>query len=101
MGLSPGKDTAMPRQHEDDQVTLIDEVGKESTWRLLDEVTVADKTYHLAEEVGADPDDACCIFRAELEDGEEVLAELDDEAEFDLVAAAFKAKGGTELDAVR
>lgn len=94
----------------DDLVTLTDEEGNAHDFIVIDAFHVEDKRYVVllpvydseddGEEAGLDYDEEeeVYIFRVEMDEekGEEVLVELDDEAEWERVAAAWE----TRMDAL-
>lgn len=85
-----------------DLVILIDEEGNEHEFELIDRFQVDQNEYavlvpalYLDEEDEEDPDqidyeDEAFIFRIDLEEGEETLVEVEDEAEWNSAAAVWE-----------
>ncbi len=82
-----------------DIVILVDEEGEEHNFALVDRFSVTGKDYAVLvpviyledEEEGDELDfeDEAYIFRIDLEEGEETLVEVEDEVEWDKVAAVW------------
>jgi uncharacterized protein YrzB (UPF0473 family) len=90
----------------DDMLTLVDEEGEEHNFFVLEILEVDGKSYAVLapedddedmDDLDDDPDDDeddedgsdAFIFRIEMKDGDEQLVTVDDEEEFDRVAAAL------------
>jgi uncharacterized protein YrzB (UPF0473 family) len=83
----------------DDLLTLVDEEGEEHNFLVLEVLEVDGKSYAVLapedededdEDADEDEDDGdAFIFRIEMKDGAEQLVTVDDEEEFDRVAAAL------------
>ncbi len=80
--------------NEDEVITLVDEDGKEHQFALLDVIEVDENEYAIlipAEDGDAEEADEAVILRMEEdEEGNEVLVDIDDEAEFERVATAWE-----------
>lgn len=78
-----------------DLYTLIDEEGKEQTFELLDAIEEGDERYFALipyfEESGdlLQDDGELVILKAQMEGDEEILASIDDDAEFERIGAMF------------
>ncbi|HHX87281.1 MAG TPA: DUF1292 domain-containing protein [Firmicutes bacterium] len=95
---------------ESDLVTLVDEQGKEHDFIIEDIFEYQDKRYavlvpfiadELPEEEQEEDDLEAYIFRIELEEGEEVLVEVENEKEWEQAASWWenlRQDLGTELD---
>lgn len=92
-----------------DLVVLIDEEGNEHDFALVDRFQVELKDYAILvpvlylddglEDDDIDFEDDAYIFRIELDDGDEVLVEVEDEVEWNLVAALWEERmQGMELE---
>lgn len=78
-------------EREDDmeeKIMLVDDTGVEREFELVVSFDIEDKTYVLLSE-NEESDDVFPFVVTEDEDGE-VLMPVEDEAEFDLVAAAYE-----------
>ena len=79
---------------EDEVITLVDEDGKEHQFALLDVIEVDENEYAIlipAEDGDAEEADEAVILRMEEDDeGNKVLVDIDDEAEFERVATAWE-----------
>ncbi len=78
-----------------DLYTLVDEDGKEQAFEMLDAIEEEGQKYFAlipyhenAEEV-LDDDGELVILKSEMVDGEEMLASIDDDAEFDKIGEIF------------
>lgn len=85
----------------DNLVTLTDEEGNEHDFAVIDAFLVDEKRYAIllpvyeeedGDDMEIDVDDDAYIFRVEMDDetGEETMAEVDDEEEWERVAAAWE-----------
>ncbi len=94
--LHVGHDHDAEHEHisEDEVITLVDEDGKEHQFALLDVIEVDENEYAIlvpAEDGDAEEADEAVILRMEEDDeGNEVLVDIDDEAEFERVATAWE-----------
>ncbi len=84
-------------------LSLTDEDGVEHEFEILDELDVDDKHYVAlipAEESAEDEEEEgqLIVLRSEEEDGEEYLAYIEDEEEFNRVAAMFVERLSEEYD---
>lgn len=73
-------------QHEQDQIVLVDEEGKEHTFTIIDVVMVDDNRYALLQPTDADEEEGAYLFRIDTEDGEDKLVVVEDDEEFERVA---------------
>jgi uncharacterized protein YrzB (UPF0473 family) len=83
-----------------DIVVLVDEEGNEHDFALVDRFQVDLSEYailvpvlYLEEEIGTDDidlEDEAYIFRIDLDEGEEILVEVEDEIEWNQVAAIWE-----------
>ena len=78
-------------------ITLVDENGEETEFEVIDSIEQPDGTEYLAlVPVHDDPDDVLqdngdlIILKVIMEDGEEVLEAVEDDAEFEKIGAIFK-----------
>jgi len=75
--------------------TLVDEDGVEQTFEMLDAMEVDDKRYFALLPVYDDPqeqleaDGEIVILTSEMVDGEEMLASIDDDDEYDRIGNMF------------
>ena len=79
-----------------DMVTLIDEDGKELNFELLDALEIEGKRYVVLQPLdpeateGAVEEDEAIILRLETdENGEEIFANIEDDAEWDMVVNTY------------
>ncbi len=85
-------------------LSLTDEDGNEHEFEILDELDVDDKHYIALlpaseEDFEDDEDDGqLIVLRSEEEDGEEFLAYIEDEEEFNRIAAMFVERLSDEYD---
>ncbi len=97
-------DKAMqPEEEEGIFCTLTDEDGKEIDFEVIGEAEIDGAYYYAMEPVGAENSDDGIIEYVLLkkdtdEDGEEVFVTIDDEDEFDKVAAYFDEMFDDEAD---
>ena len=83
--------------HEEDfdvqLVTLIDEDGNEQDFEVIEIFEVDGKEYvAIAPPLGEEDDDEVMVFRLEVDgNGEELLHDIEDDAEWDKVADAYMA----------
>ncbi len=78
-----------------DLYTLVDEEGVEQTFELLDVMEVEDNTYYAlvpyaenSEDI-LDGSDELVVLKMEEVDGEELLASIEDDDEFDRIGQMF------------
>lgn len=91
----------MSEQAADDIIVLTDEEGQEHEFTVVDVLAVEGKEYAvlLPSEEQDEEEEEAVILRVETdENGSEVLVDIDDDAEFDKVAAAWQEMLGEELD---
>lgn len=75
--------------------TLVDEEGKEQVFEMLDAMEEGDEKYYAMVPYFENPDDLIesdgelVILKSEYVDGEEMLASIDDDDEFDRIGAIF------------
>src|SRR5579875_276229 len=77
---------------DDDHVVLTDEDGKEHSFEVVDVIEVEGSEYAILtpEEEGEESGDEAVIFRIDHDDdGDEVLVEIEDNEEWERVAAAY------------
>ena len=80
---------------DEDHVILTDEDGKEHTFEVVDVIEVQGKEYAILapaedEEEELDPSGEAMIFRIDHDgDGEQVLVEIEDDEEWERVAAEY------------
>lgn len=77
---------------DDDLLTLLDEDGQEHSFIVLEILDVDGQSYAIlapAEDADDDDEGEAYIFRIETEDGDDRLVTVEDEEEFDRVAAAL------------
>lgn len=78
-----------------DLYTLVDENGIEQTFELLDAMEIDDERYFALVPYAEKPEDALegsdelVILKAEMVDGEELLASIEDDEEFDRIGQIF------------
>ncbi len=78
-----------------DLYTLMDEEGNEQTFELLDAAEVDGQRYFALVPYFDDPDDLLqddgdlVILRSEIVDGEEMMASIDDDEEYDRIGSMF------------
>lgn len=78
-----------------DLYTLVDEEGVEQVFEMLDAMEIGDDKYYAMVPYFENPDDLIeanselVILKSEYVDGEEMLASVDDDDEFDKVGAIF------------
>lgn len=76
-------------EFDEDTLVLIDEHGVEHEFVLLDQLEVDNKQYVVVMPTEGS-DDAAFIFKVEVdEDGEEYLFDIEDDDEYERVAAAY------------
>lgn len=87
-----------------DLYTLVDEEGKEQTFEMLDALEVDGQRYFAlipyypeATEL-VDSDGELVILKSQMEDGEEILASIDDDDEFDRIGQMFMERIETMFD---
>lgn len=88
---------------QDDIITLVDEEGKEHDFMVLDIITVNESEYAIMvptdQEIDADADEQeAVIFRIDDNDGEQMLTVVEDDEEWDAVAAAWEDMSEMEED---
>lgn len=85
----------MSNEYEADLITLLDDDGSEHEFEVIDEIDT-DEGHFLAlvptETLDAAEPDTYYIFEAVEEDGEEQLAEVEDEALLDRLAEIFESR---------
>lgn len=85
-------------------LSLTDEEGIEHEFEILDELEVDDRHYVALIPAGSNGDEdeeeegQLIVLRSEEEDGEEYLAYIEDEEEFNRVAAMFVERLSEEFD---
>jgi len=78
-----------------DLYTLVDEEGKEQTFEMLDAIEQDGERYFALVPYQEDPDELLdsdgdlVILKAQMDGEEEILASIDDDAEFDKIGAIF------------
>jgi len=78
-----------------DLYTLVDEEGVEQTFELLDVMEVDDQTYYALVPYAENPEDVLdgsdelVVLKMEEVDGEEMLASIEDDEEFDRIGQMF------------
>ncbi len=78
-----------------DLYTLVDEEGKEQTFEMLDALEHNDNRYFALVPYCENPDELLendgdlVILKAQMDDQEEMLASIDDDAEFEEIGAIF------------
>ena len=78
-----------------DLYTLVDEEGKEQTFEMLDAVEVEGERYFALIPYAENPDELLgddgdlVILKSQMDGDEEMLASIDDDAEFDKIGAIF------------
>lgn len=81
---------------EDEVITLLDEEGKEHQFALLDVIEVDENEYAILIPAGEgseseeEADEAVILRMEEDTEGNEVLVDIEDEAEFERVATAWE-----------
>lgn len=84
-----------PNEYTPELYTLADEDGNEMDFEMLDQMEIdgvlyyAMIPYYEAPEDMLDNDGQLVVLRSEIVDGEELLATIDDEAEYDRIGAIF------------
>lgn len=99
------------KMHElpDELVTLVDEEGHEHEFMLLDIIMVNDHEYAImlpvsseeedaAEEDAAEEEQEAIVFRIDDSDGEQSLTVVEDDEEWEAVAAAWEEMAVREFD---
>ncbi|MCR3921857.1 MAG: DUF1292 domain-containing protein [Firmicutes bacterium] len=80
----------------DEVVTLVDEEGKEHDFMVLDIIMVNESEYAImiptlaTDEEVAEEEQEAIIFRIDETEGEQALTVVEDDAEWDAVAAAWE-----------
>ena len=75
--------------------TLIDEEGKEQAFELLDVMEIEDQRYFALLPYFEDPEEAVeddgdlVVLKAEMVDGEEMMATIDDDEEYERIGNMF------------
>lgn len=87
----------MNEEQEVDLLTLVDEEGKEHEFEILDVLDYEDHCYYALLPTFSDPQDALeaetyYIFEAIEENGEEQLAEVEDDELLDTLAEIFESR---------
>jgi putative Holliday junction resolvase len=79
-------------EHDEEIIVLTDEEGNEHEFSIVQVIKVDEKDYAILLPVHPDgeEEDQAIILRIDTEDGEDVLVEIEDEAEFDRVAEAWE-----------
>lgn len=78
-----------------DLYTLVDEEGKEQTFELLDVMEVEDQVYYALVPYAEKPEDVLdgsdelVVLKMEEVDGEEMLASIEDDDEFERIGQMF------------
>ena len=78
-----------------DIYTLIDEEGKEQAFELLDVMEIEDQRYFALLPYFEDPEEAVeddgdvVVLKAEMVDGEEMMATIDDDEEYERIGNMF------------
>lgn len=89
---------------QNDVITLVDEEGKEHEFMVLDIILVNDSEYAIMvpadqEMVDTEADEQeAVIFRIDEKDGEQTLVVVEDDEEWDAVAAAWEEMADYEED---
>lgn len=87
-----------------DLYTLVDEEGVEQTFELLDVMEVDDQTYYALVPYAEKPEDLLdgsdelVVLKMEEVDGEEMLASIEDDEEFDRIGQMFLDRIMEEFD---
>ncbi len=87
-----------------DLYTLVDEEGVEQTFELLDVMEVDDQTYYALVPYAENPEDVLdgsdelVVLKMEEVDGEEMLASIEDDDEFDRIGQMFLDRIMEEFD---
>ena len=87
-----------------DLYTLVDEEGVEQTFELLDVMEVDDQTYYALVPYAENPEDLLdgsdelVVLKMEEVDGEEMLASIEDDEEFDRIGQMFLDRIMEEFD---
>ncbi len=77
----------MTNNPETDTLVLIDEDGNEIEFEFVGSIDSEDKEYVVLSPLAEDEDmDEIIIFRVEMEDGEEILVEIEDDEEWEKIA---------------
>jgi uncharacterized protein YrzB (UPF0473 family) len=71
-------------------VVLTDENGVETQFEVITALTVDDKEYYVLYPVDSEEEDAIVLRLDENEDGEQTLATIEDDDEFEKVAQAYE-----------
>lgn len=79
-------------------IVLTDENGVETEFEIITALEVDDKEYYVLFAVDSEEDDAVVLRLDVNEEGEETLSTIEDDAEFDKVAAAYEEWLETEED---
>ncbi|HAA37595.1 MAG TPA: DUF1292 domain-containing protein [Firmicutes bacterium] len=88
----------------DELVTLVDEEGHEHEFMLLDIIMVNDHEYAIMLPVSSEEEDAAeeeqeaIVFRIDDSDGEQSLTVVEDDEEWEAVAAAWEEMAVREFD---
>ena len=87
----------MNDEYEADLITLVDDEGNEHEFEIIDEIDYEDGHYMALMPTGDDPEkeissDTYYIFEVVEEDGEEQLAEVEDDELLDKLAAIFESR---------
>lgn len=78
-------------EHDEEIIVLTDEEGNEHEFSIVQVIKVDENDYAILLPVhGGEEEDQAIILRIDTEDGEDVLVEIEDEAEFERVAEAWE-----------
>lgn len=78
-----------------DLYTLVDEEGKEQTFEMIDAIELEDQRYFAMVPYNDNPDELLdddgdlVILKSQMDGDEEILASIEDDAEFDKVGEIF------------
>ena len=87
-----------------DLYTLVDEDGKEQTFELLDAMEIDDQRYFALVPYFPEPNDMLnddgdlVILKSQMDSGEELLASIDDDDEFERIGEIFMKRLETMFD---
>lgn len=78
-------------EHDEEVIVLTDEEGNEHEFSIVQVIKVDEKDYAILLPLhGEEEEEEAVILRIDQENGEDILVEIEDEAEFERVAEAWE-----------
>ncbi|MFZ5824116.1 MAG: DUF1292 domain-containing protein [Bacillota bacterium] len=78
-------------EHDEETIILTDEDGNEHEFSIVQVIKVDEKDYAILLPLhGEEEEEEAVILRIDQENGEDILVEIEDEAEFERVAEAWE-----------